>query len=176
VPWALPAFTALVDSCELYNSSAAIHVSAQAFDDVRPTVLLNPMTSIFVALAFAYMPSFFIATVVKEKSQAKTMHQLLVSGLDKRTLWLSYLLADGAFLCVAFLCPVFAAVVWLDVPYLHPGSNLAVFAMVCLVATASTLVTAYWISGWFKTPENAVGLVLTLSGALSEFKRPHRLP
>ena len=160
VPWAIPAFMALVDSCVLHNSSTAIAVSSQAFADAHPTILLNPMTSIFVSLAFAYMPSFFIATIVKEKSKTRIIHQLLVMGIDKQMLWLSYLISDGTFLLVSFLCPVWITVLIIDIPYLT-GSGFLPFVMVCLSALIATLVTAYWVSGWFKEPESAVGIVLT---------------
>eukprot|EP01052_Picozoa_sp_SAG31_P004874 SAG31_NODE_207_length_20316_cov_20.465400_4_plen_1865_part_00 len=160
IPWALPAFVALLDSCMLVNTTDAITLTAQSFDNIHPTILLNPSTSIFVSLAFAYMPSFFIATVVKEKMKHKIIHQLLVMGIDKQMLWLSYLLADGMFLVVCFLTPVWITCWLLDIPYLT-GSCFLPFVLVCLSALISTLVTAYWISGWFKEPESAVGIVLT---------------
>ena len=40
------AFLALMDSCRLYGEPDAIVVSAEAFPDPHPTVVLNPMTSI----------------------------------------------------------------------------------------------------------------------------------
>jgi hypothetical protein len=43
-----------MDSCRLYGEPDAIVVSAEAFPDPHPTVVLNPMTSI---IAVSYQPS-----------------------------------------------------------------------------------------------------------------------
>jgi ATP-binding cassette subfamily A (ABC1) protein 3 len=124
-------------------------------------VLSQSIVSLFISIAFCWMPASWIAYVVRER-EFKSKHQQIISGVNFVAYWFATMVADF----ISYLVPMCLALVIVAIPAFNltnlQGENAGAFVVAMLLYATSVAPFTYIFSFLFNNDATAQNVALMI--------------